>query len=132
MHSSPQRRAKLRGAARGSGQSPFRTISAATPWPASCMPNTTTRTTRQLEAQPVRVKVAGRLMAKRVMGKASFAQLQDMSGRIQLFLQRDTLPEGVYQDFKGWDIGDIVGAEGVLFKTKTGELSVRVESIRIC
>ena len=85
----------------------------------------------QLEESQVRVKVAGRLMAKRVMGKASFAQLQDMSGRIQLFLQRDTLPEGVYQDFKGWDIGDIVGAEGVLFKTKTGELSIKAESIRI-
>ena len=84
-----------------------------------------------LEASPVRVKVAGRLMAKRVMGKASFVQLQDMSGRIQLFLQRDALPEGVYQDFKGWDIGDIVGAEGVLFKTRTGELSIKTESIRI-
>jgi lysyl-tRNA synthetase class 2 len=84
-----------------------------------------------LEASPVRVKVAGRLMAKRVMGKASFAQLQDMSGRIQLFLQRDALPEGVYQDFKSWDIGDIVGAEGVLFRTKTGELSIKTESIRI-
>jgi len=85
----------------------------------------------RLEASPVRVKVAGRLMAKRVMGKASFAQLQDMSGRIQLFLQREVLPEGVYEDFKGWDIGDIVGAEGVLFKTKTGELSVKTESIRL-
>jgi lysyl-tRNA synthetase class 2 len=84
-----------------------------------------------LEASPIRVKVAGRLMAKRVMGKASFAQLQDMSGRIQLFLQRDTLAEGIYRDFKGWDIGDIIGAEGTLFKTRTGELSVRVESIRI-
>ena len=85
----------------------------------------------QLEATPIRVRVAGRLMAKRVMGKASFAQLQDMSGRIQLFLQRDSLPEGVYQTFKGWDIGDIIGAEGVLFKTKTGELSVRTETIRL-
>ena len=84
-----------------------------------------------LESSPVRVRVAGRLMAKRIMGKASFAQLQDMSGRIQLFLQREALPEGVYQDFKGWDIGDIVGAEGVLFKTKTGELSVKTESIRL-
>jgi lysyl-tRNA synthetase class 2 len=84
-----------------------------------------------LEASPVRVKVAGRLMAKRVMGKASFAQLQDMSGRIQLFLQRDSLADGVYQEFKGWDIGDIIGAEGVMFKTKTGELSVRVETIRL-
>ncbi len=79
----------------------------------------------------MRVKVAGRLMAKRIMGKASFAQLLDMSGRIQLFLQRDALPEGGYQDFKGWDIGDIVGAEGVLFKTKTGELSVKADSIRL-
>jgi lysyl-tRNA synthetase class 2 len=85
----------------------------------------------QLDATPIRVRVAGRLMAKRVMGKASFAQLQDMSGRIQLFLQRDSLPEGVYQTFKGWDIGDIIGAEGVLFKTKTGELSVRTETIRL-
>ena len=84
-----------------------------------------------LEVLPVRVKVAGRLMAKRLMGKASFAQLLDMSGRIQLFLQRDALPEGSYQDFKGWDIGDIVGAEGVLFKTKTGELSVKADSIRL-
>jgi lysyl-tRNA synthetase class 2 len=84
-----------------------------------------------LEAEPRRVRVAGRLMAKRVMGKASFAQLQDMSGRIQLFLQRDSLPDGRYQEFKGWDIGDIIGAEGVLFRTKTGELSVRVEEIRI-
>ena len=84
-----------------------------------------------LEQEPVRVKVAGRLMAKRVQGKTSFAVLQDMSGRIQLFLQRDALPEGAYQAFKGWDIGDIIGAEGVMFKTRTGELSVRVESVRI-
>lgn len=83
------------------------------------------------DAQPVRVKVAGRMMAKRIMGKASFTQLQDMSGRIQLFLQRDALPEGVYEEFKAWDVGDIVGAEGVLFRTKTGELSVKVEDIRL-
>ena len=84
-----------------------------------------------LESEPVRVNVAGRLMAKRVMGKASFVQLQDMSGRIQLFLQRDSLPEGVYQDFKSWDVGDIIGAEGALFKTRTGELSVRADVIRM-
>ncbi len=84
-----------------------------------------------LEAEPVRVSVAGRMMAKRVMGKASFAQLMDMSGRIQLFLQRDALPEGVYQDFKSWDVGDILGAEGVLFKTKTGELSIKVDQVRL-
>jgi lysyl-tRNA synthetase, class II len=84
-----------------------------------------------LEGNPIRVNVAGRMMAKRIMGKASFTSIQDMSGRMQLFLQRDALPEGVYEDFKGWDIGDIVGASGVLFKTKTGELSVRVESLRL-
>ncbi|RRQ20103.1 lysine--tRNA ligase [Thiohalobacter thiocyanaticus] len=80
---------------------------------------------------PIRVSVAGRMMAKRVMGKASFAQLLDMSGRIQLFVQRDALPEGRYQEFKGWDVGDILGAEGILFKTKTGELSVKVDSLRL-
>jgi lysyl-tRNA synthetase class 2 len=83
----------------------------------------------QLETQKVQVAVAGRIMAKRVMGKASFVQLQDMSGRIQLYLQRDELPEGIYEEFKGWDIGDIVGASGILFKTKTGELSVKADSI---
>lgn len=85
----------------------------------------------ELEANPVRVRVAGRIMAKRIMGKASFSQLQDMSGRIQIFLQRDSLPEGVYEEFKHWDIGDIVGGEGVVFRTKTGELSVRVEELRL-
>jgi lysyl-tRNA synthetase, class II len=84
-----------------------------------------------LEASPVRVKVAGRVMAKRVMGKASFMHIQDMSGRIQLFLQRDGLPQGVYEDCKAWDIGDIVGAEGVVFRTRTGELSVRTDALRL-
>jgi len=65
------------------------------------------------------------------MGKASFAQILDMSGHIQLFIQRDAVPEGVYQDFKTWDVGDIVGARGVLFKTKTGELSIKVDELRL-
>ena len=79
-----------------------------------------------------RVCVAGRMMFKRVMGKASFTKIQDMSGQIQLYLQRDSLPEGVYNDgFKKWDVGDLIGAEGVLFKTKTGELSVKVDSVRL-
>jgi lysyl-tRNA synthetase class 2 len=77
------------------------------------------------------VRVAGRMMAKRVMGKASFVKLQDRTGQIQLFLERDRLPEGVYQEFKKWDIGDIVGAEGTLFKTKTGELTVKADSVRL-
>ncbi|HEX5513632.1 MAG TPA: lysine--tRNA ligase [Gammaproteobacteria bacterium] len=85
----------------------------------------------QLEAEPVRVALAGRMMAKRIMGKASFSHIQDMSGRIQLFLRGDDLPEGVYDDFKTWDVGDIVGAEGVLMRTKTGELSVKVEQLRL-
>ena len=86
----------------------------------------------QLAATPKRVKVAGRMMSQRLMGKASFAHIQDMSGRIQLFLQRDSLPPGVYNDqFKKYDIGDIIAAEGELFHTKTGELSVRVDSIRL-
>ena len=88
--------------------------------------------TETFEATPVRVSVAGRMMSKRIMGKASFANLKDMSGAIQLFVQRDALPENVYNEqFKKWDIGDIVGAEGVLFRTKTGELSVKVDSIRL-
>jgi len=83
------------------------------------------------EQTPIRVRVAGRMMTRRLMGKASFCHLQDYSGRIQLFVTRDGLPEGLYNEFKKWDIGDILGAEGVLFKTKTGELSVRVDSIRL-
>src|SRR5690349_20249798 len=67
----------------------------------------------------VRVKVGGRMMAKRIMGKASFVKIADRSGQLQLFLQRDSLGD-VYEAFKGWDVGDILGAEGVLFKTKTG------------
>ena len=86
----------------------------------------------ELESMQVRVSVAGRMMAKRVMGKASFTKLQDMSGQIQLFLQRDNLPEGVYNEgFKKWDVGDLIGAEGVMFRTKTGELSIKVDSVRL-
>jgi len=86
----------------------------------------------KLEQDAVRVSVAGRMMTRRVMGKASFAHVQDMSGQIQLYVTRDTLPEGYYNtQFKKWDIGDIIGAEGTLFKTKTGELSVKVDGIRL-
>ncbi|HHZ88587.1 MAG TPA: lysine--tRNA ligase [Chromatiaceae bacterium] len=84
-----------------------------------------------LEAESVTVRVAGRMMAKRVMGKASFTHLQDMSGRIQLFVQRDSLPDGIYPSFKTWDVGDIIAAEGQMFRTKTGELSVRVSELRL-
>src|SRR5690606_11095740 len=85
----------------------------------------------QLEAQAIPVKVAGRMMATRVMGKASFATIADPGGRIQLFLQRASLPEGVDAACKGWDIGDTLGAEGTLFRTRTGELSVKVTGLRL-
>ncbi len=91
------------------------------------------KSNEELEELNVRVSVAGRMMSRRIMGKASFAHIQDMSGRIQLFIQRDSLPEGFYnEEFKKhWDLGDIIGAEGQLFKTKTGELSVRVDELRM-
>jgi len=87
-------------------------------------------TAEALEAGGKRVQVAGRLMAKRVMGKASFAQLQDMSGRIQLYLSAADLGES-YDAFKGWDVGDIVGAAGTLTRTRTGELSVKASQLRL-
>ena len=83
-----------------------------------------------LEGTQHEVRMAGRLMAKRVMGKASFVQIQDESGRIQLFLQANTLGE-TYDAFKGWDIGDIVGVEGSLTRTRTGELSVKADVLRL-
>jgi lysyl-tRNA synthetase class 2 len=82
------------------------------------------------EKHTVRVSIAGRMMFKRVMGKASFAKLKDRSGLMQLFLQRESLG-AAYEEFKGWDVGDILGAEGTLFKTKTGELTVKVDRLRL-
>ena len=84
-----------------------------------------------LDATALRVRVAGRMLAKRIMGKASFVRLRDMSGDIQLFIQKSALPEGVYETFKSWDLGDILGAEGTVFKTKTGELSIKVDTLRL-
>jgi len=81
-----------------------------------------------LDAAAIRVSVAGRMRAKRVMGKASFAKLEDSSGAIQIFLQQSALGEA-YEEFKTWDVGDVIGAEGVLFRTKTNELSVRADKI---
>lgn len=82
------------------------------------------------EANSQPVKVGGRMMFKRLMGKASFAKLQDRTGQIQIFLQQDALGDA-YEAFKGWDVGDILGAEGTLFKTRTGELSVRVTKLHV-
>jgi len=84
-----------------------------------------------LESVEIRVSIAGRMMTRRVMGKASFAHIQDMSGQIQIYVRRDDLPEGLYAEFKHWDLGDIIGAEGQLMKTNKGELSVHVDNIRL-
>jgi len=75
--------------------------------------------------------LAGRLVAKRVMGKASFAQVRDSTGDIQIYIQRDALPDGGYQAFKGWDLGDIVGVSGSLFRTRTGEITIKAATLRL-
>ena len=84
-----------------------------------------------LLAEKHTVRIAGRMVLKRVMGKASFATLQDSTGRMQVYVKGEEIGTDIYEDFKHWDLGDIVGAEGHLFKTKTGELSVHISSIRI-
>ncbi|MEN8822014.1 MAG: lysine--tRNA ligase [Abyssibacter sp.] len=89
------------------------------------------RDAEALEQLAEPVAVAGRIMSRRVMGKASFVDIQDSSGRIQLFIRKNDLPEGVYDAFKGWDIGDVVGATGKVFKTKAGELSVWCDTLRL-
>ena len=84
-----------------------------------------------LETNPTPVSVGGRMLVKRLMGKASFAKIADRTGQIQLFLQQDAVGAAAYDEFKAWDVGDIVGATGTLFRTKTNELSVRVTSARL-
>jgi len=85
----------------------------------------------QLEQKPISVSLAGRMMFKRVMGKASFAQLQDMSAKMQVFVQRDAIGEIDYEAFKHSDIGDIYGVTGILFQTKTGELTIKVKTLEL-
>ncbi|MGO1237448.1 MAG: OB-fold nucleic acid binding domain-containing protein, partial [Hafnia alvei] len=86
----------------------------------------------ELEDLNIEVSVAGRMMTRRIMGKAAFVTLQDMGGRIQLYVARDDLPEGLYNDqFKKWDLGDIIGARGKVFRTQTGELSIHCTEIRL-
>lgn len=84
-----------------------------------------------LETEHNAVQIAGRIMMRRLMGKASFVHVQDRTGKIQLYVRQEDLLAGNYEEFKDWDIGDIIGASGVLFKTKTGELSVKVKEIRL-
>ena len=89
------------------------------------------KSTEELADLPVEVRVAGRMMLKRVMGKAAFATLQDMSGRIQIYVARDKVSEDTYASFKTWDLGDILGVVGTLMKTKTGELTIQASEIRL-
>lgn len=86
-------------------------------------------TAEVLHAKNITVKLAGRMLTRRVMGKASFAHLQDMSGKIQVYVRQNDLPEGMYTAFLDWDLGDILGVEGTVFKTKTGELSIKAQRI---
>jgi lysyl-tRNA synthetase class 2 len=85
----------------------------------------------ELEPKGVRVAVAGRMMLKRVMGKASFATLQDMTGQIQAYVSNDVTGAEAHEAFKHWDLGDILGVEGTLFKTRTGELTVNATRVRL-
>ncbi|MEX2498569.1 MAG: lysine--tRNA ligase [Wenzhouxiangellaceae bacterium] len=86
----------------------------------------------KLEAEQVPASVAGRILSRRIMGKAAFVHIRDRSGeQIQLYLRRDDLPDGVYQAFKHWDVGDIVGASGALMRTKTGELSLHADRLEL-
>lgn len=87
--------------------------------------------TGELQSRHVVVNLAGRLMTRRLMGKASFAHIQDPSGRIQLYVAEDQLSSELYDQFKDWDLGDIVAVQGELFRTKTGELSVKVHQLRL-
>lgn len=110
----------------------FPMIFAATIPLTSCTKSLMRRITGELESLNIEVSVAGRMMTRRIMGKASFVTLQDVGGRIQLYVARDSLPEGVYNDqFKKWDLGDIIGARGTLFKTQTGELSIHCTELRL-
>jgi lysyl-tRNA synthetase class 2 len=89
------------------------------------------RDAASLEQETTEYRIAGRLMAKRVMGKASFGELLDRSGRIQIFVQRDAVGEGAYAGFKTADVGDIVAAVGTVFRTKAGELSLKVREVSV-
>jgi lysyl-tRNA synthetase, class II len=89
------------------------------------------KSNEELEAAHIVVSVAGRMLLKRVMGKASFATLQDMSGAVQLYITNDILGADAHDEFKHWDLGDILGATGTVFKTRTGELTIKVTALRL-
>ena len=82
-----------------------------------------------MDAQPIEVSIAGRMMSKRVMGKASFCNVQDKLGNIQIYVARDTIGEESYADFKKYDMGDIIGIKGYVFRTMMGEISIHAYSV---
>ncbi|MCR5510559.1 MAG: lysine--tRNA ligase [Lachnospiraceae bacterium] len=84
-----------------------------------------------MDAQPIEVSLAGRLMSKRIMGKASFSNIQDKSGNIQIYVARDAIGEDAYADYKKYDVGDIVGVKGYVFRTMTGEISVHASEVTL-
>ena len=84
-----------------------------------------------MDAKPIEVSVAGRLMSKRVMGKAAFANIQDKLGNVQLYVSREGIGEDSYADFKKYDIGDIVGVKGFVFRTMTGEISIHAHEVTL-
>ena len=126
---SAQRRAKL-AALREQGN-PFPNDFRRTTWTAELHAQYAERDAESLEAEAIQVAIVGRMMSRRIMGKASFAHIRDGSGRLQLYVRRDDLPDGVYAEFKKWDLGDIVAARGIVFKTRSGELSVKVDELRL-
>lgn len=98
-------------------------------WSQDLLKNFTALSDTELHEKAIPVKVAGRITTRRLMGKASFTHIQDMRGQIQLYIRQDEIGDDSYEAFKHWDLGDIIGAEGTVFKTKTGELSVKVTRI---
>jgi lysyl-tRNA synthetase, class II len=122
--------ARLREEARQGGGAPFPNDFRRTALAAQLHAAYEQRDGKWLEANPTPVSVGGRMLFKRMFGKGSFAKIADRTGQIQLYLTQETLSEA-YDTFKGWDVGDIIGASGTLFRTKTNELSVRVESVRL-
>ncbi|CAJ1317218.1 lysine--tRNA ligase [Paenibacillus sp. PK4536] len=116
---------------RGLGIDPFGQKYVRTSTAADVISEYDSLTKEELEEKSITVSLAGRIMAKRGMGKASFAHIQDLSGRIQIYVRQDSTPEVKYQAFSILDLGDIVGVTGKVFKTKTGETSIKVSDLEV-
>ncbi|MDN4620835.1 lysine--tRNA ligase [Paenibacillus sp. PsM32] len=116
---------------RGLGIDPFGQKYVRTSTAADVISKYDSLTKEELEEKSITVSLAGRIMAKRGMGKASFAHIQDLSGRIQIYVRQDSTPEVKYQAFSILDLGDIVGVTGKVFKTKTGETSIKVSDLEV-